>query len=337
MKKLFVLMLMIASCDCETIYYNNDFTSGALTMATQNLITTAYPPTWTVTSAPPGQGFTPDDDNVLKSGHGLLYYSNLGGTLNDRDTVLQLYWEFATDVRTLDDSYTIESGYEYLTGATTITTNAMTHSLEIGDIVFFELTNYTYSQITNVSSNTLTIEPGLPKNVTGDDLIYVYSTTNDVGGAIFDNVTTDAERGLVLGISQGTIEEGVQYNNVSLFVYDSGVYYPSKYKEGSNYRINGTFDYGGETFDGKIMHMSLQLTSNRYLKLYTNGQLCTYTADGLSVGVTTVDIQNIYYGSGNTQYVPNVNGFYVGVSSGAINRYQATGHYSYLDNLRIKQ
>lgn len=84
-------------------------------------------------------------------------------------------------------------------------------------------------------------------------------------------------------------------------------------------------------------NVQVKFWDNRYLKFYNNGLLVELTADSLSVNVTTVDIQNIYYGSGNTQYVPDAGGFYVGVSSGVINRYQATGHYSYLDNIRVKQ
>ena len=78
----------------EVEYYNNDFTSGELTMATQNLITTPYPPTWSVAAATAGYGFG-YGTNVLKSGHGLLYYTNLGGTLTDQATNLELWFELA--------------------------------------------------------------------------------------------------------------------------------------------------------------------------------------------------------------------------------------------------
>lgn len=296
-------------------------------MPTQNLITTPYPATWTAEQVPNNWGFVPDAATALKSGGGLLYYSNLGGTLNDRDTEFDVYFEVAGGV---DHTTSTRLDGDHTAGDETIAVDAGV-DFEVGDIVWFEDHDDNY-EITKAADYQIDITPGLLYDEGDNDRVFQRAACNDVGVAIFDDVTEDAELGIILAITR---ESGVDVCFV--MIYDGGSIYHAKYKDGANYRTIAKWLLSTDSMQETKNNFMLRLTSNRYLKLYQNGTLLELTANSLGANVTTVDIQNIYYGAGNTQYVPDASGFYVGVSSGAINRYQATDHYSYLDNIRVRQ
>lgn len=341
MKKVLLAVLILTACECEEVNFNDDFTSGELNMATQNLVTTSEAATWTTATAP-AYGFIPFDTKVLKSGNGLLYYTSLGGTLNDRDTDIELWFEYAHD--TPPDP--LEGGIvddDAIIGATTVNVKNWAAAPDDGMIVTFG-TDTTHYKITNTvageTNYTITIDPELVVAVTGEtDICSFQCATNDIGVALFDDITEDAEKSLLLGFTRRDNYYSIPGMVVCfLMVYYDGVYYPVKYKEGANYRTNAHWIIATDnTIDELRQSCCLKLTSNRYLKLYVNGVLKSFDADSLSETVTTVDIQNCYYGATPTQYVPDASGFYVGVQSGSKYNIQNTDHYSYLDNIRVRQ
>lgn len=310
-------------------------------MSTRTYVTTDLSRWWKAVdpnSSLTEMGFTNSAGNkILQSGRGLVYLSDLGNGLSDRsidmDVWARIGWDGGYNLNAT--IATTITGGPWSAGSNQVKLVTGYGEIHPGDRIVFAGHGAEYVITSLPGSPEVFISPNLTSGVATSENATVYVCYQDAGPAIFDKTTAGNERCIYVANSKGQLRVYVYIGS------PSPAYYQIKYNESGNLRSNARWT--PNAMDWRVAYQfEWKLRQNRYLQLYQNGVLLSFTADSMGTPITTVDIQNFRYGPSDTVYSPLAQGFAVGYGSAFFNKtYNPGADYGYrhtfMDELRKAQ
>lgn len=271
-------------------------------------------------------GFQSNPNKVCRSGASLYYIDDLPDPFADRATDMTFQLLVGFDKPQPSDRFgQVNKAAGFAIGATAIDVDGLTVAPLPGASVKFS--GHATKYVLQGGSQTPTLTkfhlpaPGLTSAIVDDENFEFFAGAADFGPAIFDNVTDGSQRGLYLAVYNGQIIP---------ILYKQPLMYIMKYNDGGNYRTNPHWDLH-ELTEKKAYKIRGRLRDNRYLKMYQDGFLLTFTADSLSAPLTEIDLLNIDDNAGNSYSSPDAGGFWHGWGSGWLDNVQQSERYAYGD------